>query len=265
MKYCTIALTAAIIIAYVALSSSLLYIPTSALLIFGFSLENLIGLVTYSFIHIGPMHLIGNVLLLVPLGILAEKKLRFKDYFAIFFLSAAISALVYAMIKPENVLVGASAAVAGLMAAAFMVDIKKAVAAMILFSLLFAVITPQVDSFTDNEASILKNKSAELEQNLTVIDQQIADATQQNDTVAVQALEYAKNETLQSFNSTVTQQTNIEIGKEREEETETNQIVHLVGAMTGMAYLLLFRRDIIWEMPSQLISRKSSRKKSRRK
>ena len=264
MKYYTLALTVAILLAYVVLSNSLLYIPTSALITFGFSLQNLLGLLTYSFIHVSPMHLIGNVLLLVPIGIIAEKKLRFKDYFAIFFLSAIVSALAYSVVQPNDVLVGASAAVAGLMAAAFLVDIKKTIVAMIAFSLLVIVITPQVTSFTDSQLSILNNKNMELQQALDSINQQIQNATQQNDTEAVQQLESDKNQTAQDLSNSAEQQANIEAGLQREKETRTNQIIHLVGALTGLAYLFAFRRDIVWEMPSQLMPRKSSRKKSRK-
>jgi hypothetical protein len=45
--------------------------------------------------------------------------------------------------------------------------------------------------------------------------------------------------------------TNIESGYARERATRTSLLVHLVGGMASLAYVVAFRRDIIWQMRSR--------------
>ena len=262
MRQLTFVFAAGLLIAYILLSTSLLYIPTSNLIAYGASFDNPIGFIAYSFVHVSPAHLIGNLILLIPIGFIAEKKLRSKDYIVIFFFSAAASAIVYSYMTPNHVLVGASSAISGLIAAGFMVDFKKGLLAVLLSSLLIYLVSPSITMYTQEHLGVLQNQSAQLEQNITQINQAIQVAIQQNNTQQAANFTEQKQAVVQDYSATKKSQTNIEVGVEREKTSTTSPIVHIVGALTGMAYLVAFRRDIIWEMPSQLISRKRSRRNS---
>lgn len=254
---------------YFIFSSALLYIPTKTLMAFGFSFSNLLGIITYSFVHIGPNHVFGNVLLLFIIGFIAEQKLKGKDLVFIYLLSGAVAAIVFAIMRPETVLVGASAAVSGLIAVAFFVDIKKAVFGMLIFTLLVFLIGPPLLAYSQSQFELLKNRTTELEQEYNQALGELEEAIRENETERIENLSIEINKTIGELNITTHYQLNVEQGIERERESRTSPWVHLFGALTGLAYIFVFRRDIIWSLPSQLIpptkKRKSKRGKTKKK
>ncbi|MEM0372740.1 MAG: rhomboid family intramembrane serine protease [archaeon] len=257
----TVVFAVAIVLAYFFFSRALLYIPSQPLIEYGFSFSNVLpGVITYSFLHVSPMHLIGNLLLFIPVGLIAEKKLRAKDFIAIYFLSAGVAAVTFSLIVPETVLVGASAAVSDLISAAFMVDIKKAFVAVIASSLVIMLVSSHVMAATSAEYEKLKQRSVGLEQKLAEISKNLTRAIAANNTTEVIYYSEAKNKTAQDYGKVKISETNLEIGLIREKEVRSSPWVHLAGALTGFAYLFVFRRDVIWEMPSQVLSLKCLRR-----
>ena len=230
---------------YFTMSSSLLYIPTTSLVALGFSFSNWWGILTYSFLHISPGHLLGNLILLFIVGVIAEQKLRLKDYFAIYFLSGSIAAIVFSTLVPETTLIGASAAISGLIAVAFIVDIKKALVGVFAFVVVLSILSPSLNSYTQNQYDYIISKEIELRENYSMILDELEYAKFTNDTEKVSELEVQKNQTFEELNTTYSHKTNIEHGMKREEKSHPSPLVHLFGALTGLVYIVLFRNDLI--------------------
>lgn len=258
-KY-TLLLTVITVGFYFVFSNSLLFIPNSTLLFFGFSLTNLLGLVTYSFVHISPNHLFGNVLLLLTVGVIAEQKLSGKDFLIVYFLSGATSAFIFSLLQPDTVLVGASAAISGLVTTSFIVNIKRSVAGMIAFTLIVYAVGPVLMDYTQNQLQFLSIKTSSLEQAYNQTIEKLNEAIQTNNTEQIQNLTQQANSTFYELNQTSLYKVNLEQGIEREQQSRTSTIVHLIGAFTGLGYIFFFRRQLIWELPDQVIP-KSKKKK----
>jgi len=261
----TIFLSLIIALVYVILSPTLLYIPTKTLLDFGFNSTNPIGLITYTFLHISPSHLIGNLILLLAVGFIAEKKLNYKQYYLVYLIAGATSAIVYSLLFPENYLVGASAAISALLAIAFIIDIKKTFIMVLFASLIISLISPELQALTQQKFNQLQNKSNQLEQNLNQINAQIKKAKQLNKTDEIKKLIENKSKQIQEYNKTTTQVLVVDEGMKREKHAQTSPLVHLTGAFTGLAYLFLFRRELVWKLPSQIIPQNLLQKNLKKK
>ncbi len=272
---------------YLFLSYNYLYIPNEKLLSYGFELSNPLGAITYSFLHLSPQHIIANVALLLAVGIIAEKKLNFKDYFTIFFTSAITAGVAFQLLTPTpTVLVGASSAVSGILAVAVFVDFKKTIPAILIFGLFLSIVSPAVTTYTEKQLGLLENETTELGKQYNKTKEKIEESQQQlenltimisrlkeeclikeNETACVkwkelnktlkekeekeEELQEKENETVKDLNKTMTDQMKLEQGIKREERAKTSAIVHLIGAFTGIGYLCIFRRDILWSLPSQ--------------
>lgn len=75
------------------------------------------GLATHMFAHATPGHLLGNMLVLFFLGTTVEQRYGTWRYCALYFLAGIIAALAQAVVQPAGFLLGASGALAGVMAA----------------------------------------------------------------------------------------------------------------------------------------------------
>lgn len=263
---------AALAAAYVAMSGGLPYLPASATVDYGFYIGNWPGLVTYSFVHVGPVHLIGNLVVLAAAGFVAERKLRLRDFSAMFFLTGAAAAAFFALLEPSTILVGASAAISGILVGAFFIDFKRAlviVPAAIIISSVF--IAPAVNSevagyydqlnVTSQHLSIALNQTLEREQVLRGQLETGNITVEQFEQESLVINETKKNVTGQLV-SALNAKNNIESGRERERESTVSSLSHVVGVLVGFAYLAAFRRDIVRGVPDQLafISRLKRRK-----
>lgn len=257
----TLLLIGITIAAYFALSGGLPYIPDGLVNAFGFSLYSPLGLITYPFVHIGLNHLVGNVLFLLVVGAFAERRLRAVDFYSIYLLSAAYSALAFGLIEPNTVLVGASAAIAGLMVAAFLMDLRRAVVA-VLFTMLFAgyFVMPAFNALVSNAHSSLSAQGIALTGELDRLNTSLSQAQESLATGSISESEYNRTAAEISANSSIVGSqlrgvesvlTNVVSGYNRERATRTSILVHLVGGMTALAYVIAFRRDIIWQMRSR--------------
>lgn len=75
------------------------------------------GILTHMFAHGSLMHLFGNMLGVFFLGIAIEQRYGSWRYAALYFLSGLVAALAQAATDPQGLLLGASGALAGVMAA----------------------------------------------------------------------------------------------------------------------------------------------------
>lgn len=257
----TLTLISVTIAAYFALSGGLPYIPDGLVNAFGFSLYSPLGLITYPFVHVSLSHLVGNMLFLLVVGAFAERKLRPVDFYSVYFLSAAYSALAFGLLEPNTVLVGASAAVAGLMVAAFLADLRRAVVA-VLFTMLLAgyLIMPAFNAFVSNAQDSLAAQSVALSGELDRLNASLSRAQEALASGGISEAEYNRTSAEVSSNSSIVASqlrqvesvlTNVEGGYSRERATRTSILVHLVGGMAALAYVIAFRRDIIWQMRSR--------------
>ncbi|HET6351550.1 MAG TPA: rhomboid family intramembrane serine protease [Coriobacteriia bacterium] len=93
----------------------------------------LITLVTSAFLHAGWVHLIGNLIFLWVFGPVVESRIGRLAFGALYFASGIAGALCFALISPASTtpLVGASAAIAGVLGAAIVLDPTAEITAII--------------------------------------------------------------------------------------------------------------------------------------
>lgn len=282
------ATTLLITLPYLILSYGYIFIPNKELVMYGFSPSNLLGVITYPLLHLSPQHLFANVALLIAVGIIAEEKLNIKDYLSIFFISSIVAGIVFHILTPKPVvLVGASSAISGILAASIFIDIKKAVIAIIIFGIFLQVTSPAVTNYTQSKLKeiqaegqnitqtynetikkrkeiqdileSLKNKLSLLitrceEGNQTACSKiQEVNETKVNKSKQEQIIEEKESNIKQKANQTIINELILEQGIERDRKAQTSSIVHMVGAIMGILYLAAFRKDIIWKMPSQVL------------
>jgi membrane associated rhomboid family serine protease len=75
------------------------------------------GLITHMFAHANTMHLLGNMLVLFFLGAVIEQSYGTPRFLVLYFVSGLCAALAEAAVAPAGLLLGASGALAGVMAA----------------------------------------------------------------------------------------------------------------------------------------------------
>jgi hypothetical protein len=214
--------------------------------------------------------------LLMAIGFVVEEKLNWKDYYALYLISAVTAGIFFVMLSPNVLLAGASAAIGGFLIPACLIDFKKTIAYIVMFSLASMLIAPVITDAVTTFYGQSRQIGTELEtaynqtvaqkeqvaQNISVLDDkfnrgeititeynrskqelvQIADnLTKQQETV------YA------NLNNTAATVSNIEEGMTREQTSKSSLAVHLFGSFMGLAYIAIFRRDIIWNSGYQVL------------
>lgn len=274
---------------YFIFSASLLYIPRNTIYLFGFNFLNPLSILTYTFVHVGPSHLVGNMLLLLAVGVIAESRLNGRDYFTVYFVSGAAAAVVFGMLNISNVLVGASAAISGLLMAAFIIDMRKAffyTLAALLFSSLVALPLAEgavhylrgeyshAESEITESLQAVGNEKLDAEIALTKTSEQIdvlnrdytsgeISEAEYEASVSAAAMEQAQSaeqlnklrdaeaELINKLSDTITRKDNLAAGKEREAASNTDVLIHLAGAATALGYMAMFRKDLVWGKQSR--------------
>ncbi len=238
--WATAGLALALLLAYFGLSGETPYIPSSLLYSLSSSLRNPVSLVTYLFVHIGIVHLVGNLVPFLLFALLLESAARSRHVVFLFLFSGALSALAFSFTNPFITLIGASAGISGLMAAAMVLRPKQSLVLLIALPLLVPlVIVPGV-----NAASVYYDNwlNAEKQSQQQTLQQKINES------------QFNKSPELQQqiavLNQTITQtETKIKAsaeGKAREEAVPSDFFVHVYGVLAGLAYVYFFlRREAI--------------------
>ena len=274
MRY-TLLLVIITCLAYLAFSSFNVFIPNNTIFSLGFSSTNLIGVVTYPFLHISLAHLIGNMALLLALGIVVESKLNWRDYYAIYFISAIGAGTLFVLLTKNIFLAGASAAIGGLIIPACLIDFKKTIAYIVLFfvasTLLLYPVSYAVSAYYDYSKQTgtqlgeafnrTMEQKAQVYDNISQLDDKfnrgeidisVYNQTKQSLTEQIQNLTVHEQAVSEQLNKTTAVVSNIDEGKEREEASNPSFLVHIVGSFAGLGYLAIFRRDIVWNSGYQV-------------
>jgi membrane associated rhomboid family serine protease len=271
----TLTLVVITCLAYLAFSSFNVFIPNDIIFSLGFSSTNWIGIITYPFLHIGIAHLVGNMALLLALGLIVESKLNCKDYYATYFISSAFAGTLFVLLTKNIFLAGASAAIGGLIIPACLIDFKKTISYIVLFSvagmLLLYPIDYAIASYYDYSAQAgaqlgeafnktLEQKAqaydniSELDDkfNRGEIDISVYNQTKQSLAEQIQNLTVDEQTISEQLNRTTAVVSNIDEGKEREGASKPSLLAHIIGSFAGLGYLAIFRRDIVWNSGYQV-------------
>lgn len=262
-------------LAYIFFSSLNVFISNDIIFSLSFSSTNLIGIITYPFLHISLAHLIGNMALLLALGIVVESKLSWKDYYAIYFISAVFAGALFVLLTQNIFLAGASAAIGGLIIPACLIDFKRTMAYIVLFSVASTLLLYPVDYAIASYYDYSKQAGTQLEHafnktleqkaqvydNISELDDKFNrgeidiseyNQTKQSLTEQVQDLTVHEQIVSEQLNKTAAVVSNIEEGKQREGTSKSSFFAHIVGSFAGLGYLAIFRRDIVWNSGYQV-------------
>ena len=215
---------------YVFQSGGTYYMTNEAIQELSFQIShNPLGIVSHMFAHVGIIHLVGNLIPLILFGLVVEYALCSVDVLLIFFSSGIIASTLFSVLNANTILLGASAAISGLMSSSALLKPKKAIVLLLFTPLLvsYAAI-PAFDYLSTSHTKELLIQTKSLEQNVSTL-------LKENKTEEAKQL----NQTLQE----VQKKTAISlVGRAREESTPTDWLVHAFGAVVGAAYLFLFRK-----------------------
>ncbi len=253
MPYATITMLALCAIAYLAVSGGEAYVyPLGNLDAYGVSLSNPAGALTYSFLHVGLKHLVGNLIVILAMGLVVERVLGWKDTLKIYLVSGIGAGLLYIFLYPNALVIGSSAAISGLILAGYVVDVKKAFIVLAAILLLVpAFVYPGVNAGLDwltaqrTAQELQANAESQMaEQQLCAIRQQIEKG---NATAETLALEYSLAQLAQQreeeYKEASGQRATIVVGRAREEATPVSFEIHVFGMVMAALYLAAFRRD----------------------
>ncbi len=229
--WATAILSATVILVYFLNSSGTLYLPENILIAEGFQIQNPFSLFTHIFLHIGILHLMGNLIPLIVFCWLLESKISSKEVVAIFLVGGAISSVIFSLTNQGYVLVGSSAAIASVMGASVIARPKAAIILMLILPFLTQFFVYPIANYSVQlEKQSLKTQTIEL--NKTV-----QELIKENKTTEAEKVNKTLQENTRKYN--ITKQ-----GEEREKKTPVGFVVHIYGALFGVAYMLLFRKKI---------------------
>ncbi len=223
-----IALTGLLVFSYFAFSQGNLFLGKNMLLSLSFSFSRPLSLVLYMFAHISPWHLAANAVMLGFFAAIVEKSLSSRDVFGIFLLCGILTASLFSYFNPAVALVGASAGTVGLMAAAFVLDLKKTVAVLAFAAGLYLLLFSGISLAIEGKENSLASEAETLERDLNK-------AIESGDTEMVRII-VVKKDVVQR------QIVTLEEGKETASGVDIDPFIHSYAGIFGIAYILLFRR-----------------------
>lgn len=231
MKYpvATFLLTAAVVGIYLHLSGGLLYLDQPTLDSLAFNGASPLGFLSYMFVHVGALHLAGNLLPLIAFALILEYSLAWAGVLAVFLGAGIFSSVLFSLLNPSIALVGASAGVSGLIGAAVSTQPKWALPALLLSPLVFSFfLLPLVESLSFQQHSSAFTQVNEL-------NRQFDEAVREN------RVEEAA--TVNKRLSRAEQEKKVlEEGARREASTPSDFLVHVLGVAFGVAYVFVLHR-----------------------
>ncbi|MCD6522626.1 MAG: rhomboid family intramembrane serine protease [Candidatus Diapherotrites archaeon] len=256
IPYSTLGIFVFTFLVYFILSGGQPYIhPISQLDPFGVSGKNLLASFTYIFIHIGFKHVLGNMLVFLFLGMLLERRIGSKHVLGVYLSSGILAGFLYALIKQHVWVIGASAAISGIILACFLVDFKKAV--VILISTMIAIpvfVFPLTDRFLDmmqeekrEKVLRLAEQHEQLQKEIAQIEKQKQNATEeQKKEIEKEEIKimYMINKTVEEQQREVKKEITLSKGRQTEAITPVSFEIHIIGALTSAIYLWFFKREV---------------------
>lgn len=237
----TLVLSGTLVLFYFLVSGGSTYItPLSKMYPLGVSFSNLIGAFTYTFSHIGVKHLLGNLMALLAFGAIVEQKIENWHVAGVFLISGVFAGISYALIHPDVWVIGASAAVAGLLAVGTVTSTKKTLVAFAAVILLVPnVILPTSDIALDALEGWRTGQAEEAQVQMTQLEQQIQAGNYTQETVE------QKDEAEQDYSKATQSVESLEEGRETEAATPASFEIHMLGGFFALAFLWAFDRDQI--------------------
>ncbi len=273
----TIGLTLFSIVLYLALSKGAPYVhPITEMTKFGLYKGNVLGLAAYSFTHIGIRHLISNMVVFFSMGSLLEQHIEGKHVLGIFVSSGVLSGFIYSMIYPSVWVVGASASIAGIIAAAVIADFKKAVPVLIIsvlsISFIFFPLTNHSLSFLQQEKKEASLKSMEEVTKLNTSVQSIQEQVEvlgkkieAGNATEEEIIQYQTLQTKMQSISTEMQQEAAQAEQKQKEkkaisegmETESmapvSNLIHIFGVLTAVLYLAILDKELFYKFKRDIV------------
>jgi membrane associated rhomboid family serine protease len=248
----TLIIAAIITTIYISLSTMLFFATQQILINYGFWFGQPWNIIFHIFIHASYGHLITNLAMLLSAGFVVETIIGWKETAKIFFLGAAFSAIMFAIINPFNSLIGASGGAAALLSAAFLTNPKKTIVVAIIGTIIAFLISGGISIKIEEQKEKTKNEIIKLEQQKQ---QAVKDNNQQK-------IEIVQNQ----IETKTKEQKQIKQGIEITKKTKTNFEVHLFAGIFGALYMYIFKRKIVKETSKNLfLSLKKIRIKSKKK
>lgn len=249
--YATLFIATVLVAAYFFLSGGQPYIhPIESIDSLGVSSQNILGAVPYSFVHIGLKHLIGNVVVLLFIGTVLEQRIKPKHALGIYLATGILAGIGNAIIHPDTWAVGASAAVTGLVTAAYVVDIKKASIALVAGMVLVALVLFPATDFTLNAMQETKaagiavqvEKMAGITTELSVLEQKVLAGTATGEEVMrQQALSVESEARQQQIQKDALEKEGVDEGRHVETITPVSTHIHILGILVALAYLAVVK------------------------
>jgi len=219
-----------VVLPYFVFSGGTFYLPTDFLNSLALGVGQWFGLASHLFLHVGVLHLSGNLIPLLLFSLLLESVLSSVDVLLIFFSSGILGGFLFSLLNPSAFLIGASAAVSGLMSACTALRPKQALALLVATPILITFLVYPIVSLAERSSEqFLIEKQSILQSNLNklIAENKTVEAIQVNESLKV--VERQAKQTIE--------------GRQREETTPTDFLVHAFGALVGVAFLFFFKRN----------------------
>lgn len=226
--WATFLIVVATISAYFIVNQGELYpLLASQILVFTVSGNNLLGALTYFFGHVGLKHLLSNMIVFAVMGSILEYRLGRIHLTGLYLFSGVFAGLFYAFTSPGLLVIGASAAISGVILAGYIVDIKTASIALLGTLFLLSVIFLPLLSFGVDvaEQSTLQELQA-LEAEIAMLeraDKDVSALLQERDLLSLRLMAVSN-------------------GKDSEDSSVVSLQLHGFGMLGALVYLVLFKR-----------------------
>lgn len=237
----TIVLALLLIVFYFVISGGASYVtPLSKMYPLGVSGYNFLGAFTYTFMHIGIKHLLGNWVAFVVFGVILEQVMDRNHVLALFMASGVLGGVGYALLHPEVWVIGASAAVAGVLVAGFVADPKKtAIAFVTVMFLVPNLILPAADIALDELERQKIIAAAQAKLNIHELDELIASGNYSNETLL------QKEEYEQDYLTSLGSRLSLEEGRDTEAATPASFEIHMIGGFVALMFMYFFDKKIM--------------------
>ena len=237
----TLSISALLVAFYFVVSGGSSYVaPLSRIYPLGVSGYNLLGAFTYLFMHIGIKHLLGNLIAFLVFGSILEQDIRRSHVIGIFLASGVLGGLGYAVLNPAVWVVGASAAIAGILVAAAVAEPKNSLIAFLLVMYFVpAVILPATDGVLNQLEENKLMAAAKTKIGLVELENRIDGGNYTNKTLSEKlALEEEYNRELAAKNT-------MSSGRKTEAATPASFEIHAIGGLVAILFMFLFDREIM--------------------
>lgn len=236
----TIAISALLVLFYFIVSGGSAYVvPLSRIYPLGVSGYNLLGAFTYLFMHIGVKHLLGNLIAFIVFGAILEQDISKTHVLGIFLASGVLGGIGYALLNPAVWVVGASAAIAGILVAAAIAEPKNTLIALLLV-LYFVpnVILPATDGVLNHIEGDRLVAAAKAKMGIMELENKTG-GNYSDAALRERALLEER------YRRAIGSRETMESGRKTEAATPASFEIHAIGGLVAVAFMFLFDKKIV--------------------